>query len=253
MPVQYIISCEHGGNQIPDTYLPLFRDHEALLNSHRGFDLGALQLAKAIAEHLDASLFTATTSRLLVDLNRSVSHPHLFSEVTRCLPLNAKQEILTRYYHPYRSQVEASILKAIQLGKRVIHISAHSFTPILKGKLRTADIGLLYDSTKYAERTLCFYWKKYLKENAANLRIRRNYPYSGKSDGFTTYLRRRFPMDKYAGIELEINQQYFVNEKAKWPTLCSIILKTLSEPIKHERIFITPVAVADSHCFLSFD
>lgn len=231
MPIHYIISCEHGGNQIPDTYLPLFQKHESLLNSHRGFDLGALQLAKAIAEHLDASLFTATISRLLVDLNRSVGHPHLFSEVTRSLPLNTKQEILTRYYHPYRSQVEASISKAIQLGNRVIHISAHSFTPILKGQLRTADIGLLYDPTKNAERMLCVYWKKSFKESAAYLRIRRNYPYTGKSDGFTTYLRRRFSMDKYAGIELEINQQYFVNEKTKWPTLCSIILKTLSKPI----------------------
>ncbi len=39
------------------------------------------------------------------------------------------------------------------------------------------------------------------------LKIRRNYPYLGKADGFTTYLRRRFLPCDYAGIELEVNQR----------------------------------------------
>ena len=30
-------------------------------------------------------------------------------------------------------------------GRRVIHISSHSFTPELNGKVRRADVGLLYD------------------------------------------------------------------------------------------------------------
>lgn len=228
MRIHFVITCEHGGNQIPDAYLHLFRQYKSLLESHRGYDPGALQLARAMAEHLGATLFTATTSRLLVDLNRSVGHPHLFSEVTRGLPSNTKQEILARYYHPYRSQVETTIAKAIKLGSCVIHVSSHSFTPVFKGQLRKTDIGLLYDPANKFEGMLCLYWQKNFKESAPDLRIRRNYPYSGKADGFTTYLRRRFSMDNYAGIELEINQQYFLNERSKWHALCSTILNTLS-------------------------
>lgn len=38
-----------------------------------------------------------------------------------------------------------------------------------------------------------------------------NYPYLGKSDGFTTSLRKQFPF-QYIGIELEINQKSLQNQ-----------------------------------------
>lgn len=223
----FVISCEHGGNQIPDAYRPLFRGYESLLDSHRGLDFGALQLANALADCLGAALFTATVSRLLVDLNRSIRHPHLFSEVTRNLPSNTRQEILARYYYPYRNTVETAIAEAIRRGSHMIHVSAHSFTPTLNGKLRQADIGLLYDPSKPLERALCDDWQKVLKKTAPGLRIRRNYPYSGKADGFTTYLRRRFAINHYAGIELEVNQRYFFTEQARWPAVRDTILESL--------------------------
>ena len=37
-----IITCEHGGNEVPAAYAPLFAGHEALLPTHRGWDAGAL-------------------------------------------------------------------------------------------------------------------------------------------------------------------------------------------------------------------
>jgi hypothetical protein len=37
--------------------------------------------------------------------------------------------------------------------------------------------------------------------------VRRNYPYLGRSDGLTTYLRRRFDRDRYVGVEIEVNQR----------------------------------------------
>jgi len=48
-------------------------------------------------------------------------------------------------------------------------------------------------------------FRKELSLQIAGIRIRMNYPYKGKSDGFTTSLRKIFPND-YIGIELEINQ-----------------------------------------------
>ena len=142
-PVCFVVSCEHGGNRIPPAYQLLFRDHEAVLASHRGYDPGALLMAKAIAQQLDAPLFAAMTSRLLIDLNRSMRHPQLFSEFTRNLPPIIKEKILDHYYRPYRQRVETAIAQAIQRGSRVIHLSSHSFTPQLHGKVRKADIGLL--------------------------------------------------------------------------------------------------------------
>jgi predicted N-formylglutamate amidohydrolase len=67
-----IITCEHGGNAIPYAYRHLFQTDQdrALLNSHRGFDPGALAMAKSATAHLAAPLVMSTISRLLVDLNQ---------------------------------------------------------------------------------------------------------------------------------------------------------------------------------------
>lgn len=37
-----VITCEHGGNRIPVPYDDPFRTRQAALDSHRGFDPGAL-------------------------------------------------------------------------------------------------------------------------------------------------------------------------------------------------------------------
>ena len=38
----FLFTCEHGGNRIPAPYRRLFRGQRALLDSHRGYDPGAL-------------------------------------------------------------------------------------------------------------------------------------------------------------------------------------------------------------------
>ena len=51
------------------------------------------------------------------------------------------------------------------------------------------------------------------------LRVRRNYPYAGKGDGLTSYLRRRFPPGAYVGIELEVNQSIVFAAGRRWTAL----------------------------------
>jgi predicted N-formylglutamate amidohydrolase len=89
----------------------------------------------------------------------------------------------------------------------VIHVSSHSFTPALDGKVRRADVGLLYDPARQGEAALCARWKASLAVIAPEVRVRRNYPYAGKGDGVTSALRRSHPRGAYIGIELEINQE----------------------------------------------
>jgi len=223
----YLITCEHGGNRIPLRYRALFAGFEALLQTHRGYDPGALALARELATTLAAPLFVSTTSRLLVDLNRSIGHPALYSEATRDTPPTVRREILEKYYLPYRNRVEAHIGEAIARGKRVIHLSSHSFTPVLDSEIRNADIGLLYDPGRPGETELCHHWQTGLKALAPVLKVRRNYPYTGQSDGLTAYLRRRFPVDAYVGIELEINQKHVIQGGRHWRVLRSHVIGAL--------------------------
>jgi predicted N-formylglutamate amidohydrolase len=149
---------------------------------------------------------TSTTSRLLVDLNRSIGHPQLFSAATRSAPAKLRAKIVEQHYRPYRAQVERLVRQSVSRRRRVIHISSHSFTPKLGGKVRRADVGLLYHPGRQGEAELCARWKASLAAFAPGLRVRRNYPYAGRGDGLTSHLRLRFPSNVYVGIELEINQ-----------------------------------------------
>ena len=223
----FLITCEHGGNRVPDPYRGLFRGRRALLNSHRGYDPGALVMARELARNFGAPLVSSTVSRLVIDLNRSLGHPQLFSAATRGAPATLRAEIVQRHYLPYRAQVERVVKESVSRGGRVIHISSHSFTPALDGKARSADVGLLYDPARLGEVALCARWKAAQVELAPELRVRRNYPYAGKGDGLTSHLRLHFPPRAYVGIELEVNQRIVVAAGQRWTTLRSVLIDAL--------------------------
>lgn len=228
-----LVTCEHGGNRIPARYQALFAGFEPLLRSHRGYDPGALALARDLASALAAPLFFSTTSRLLIDLNRSIGHPFLYSAATRDAPASVRREILDRFYLPYRDRVEAHIAAEIAAGRRVIHLASHSFTPVLDGVVRTADIGLLYDPARPGEVELCRCWQHRLKTTASAWKVRRNYPYTGRSDGLTAHLRRRFAADAYVGVELEINHKHVLQGGRDWRTLRRVLVETGLQSIRH--------------------
>ncbi|MEG9326822.1 N-formylglutamate amidohydrolase [Salinimicrobium catena] len=224
--MKLILTCEHAGNEVPAKYLPLFRSAGEVLGSHRGYDPGALQLFNALKE-LAVFANYSTISRLLVELNRSLHHPQLFSEFIKELPSEEKKEILENYYFPYRNEVEENIRGLTLSGENVLHLSIHSFTPWLHGKERNADVGLLYDPARKFEKEISRDLKAFLVKKDPELRVRFNYPYLGNADGFTTYLRKKFPKH-YTGIEIEVNQKYsqkgFFDERMK-----KIFHKTVTE------------------------
>ncbi|GGW69451.1 putative N-formylglutamate amidohydrolase [Winogradskyella epiphytica] len=206
--MKLVLTCEHAGNNIPKNYEKYFKN-KSVLETHRAYDLGALDLFNYL-KPLSNSSFYSTTSRLLVELNRSIHHNNLFSEFTKELSKIEKDQILKTHYTPYRSKVENSIRDYIERGNTVLHLSIHSFTPQLNGNLRNCDFGLLYDSSRKPERQYCKDLKSRLLRYNPSLNVRFNYPYLGKADGFTTYLRKQFPT-QYLGIEIEVNQKFSFN------------------------------------------
>jgi predicted N-formylglutamate amidohydrolase len=222
-----VVTCEHGGNRVPRNYRHLFRTFGEQLKTHRGYDAGALRMAHDIAGALRAPLVTATVTRLLVDLNRSIGNPSLHSDAIRSVPREHRQQIIDEYYLPYRSRVEREIARAIERNRRVLHISSHSFTPELNGTVRAADVGLLYDPRRAGEKRFCALWKASLVQAIPGVRVRRNYPYAGKNDGLTSTLRQCFGARKYVGIELEINQVHVIGAGARWTALRAAVVASL--------------------------
>ena len=184
-------------------------------------------MARALAGALGAPLVSSTTSRLLIDLNRSIGHPQVFSAATRGAPARLRAKIIEQHYRPYRAQVERLVGQLVARRRRVIHISSHSFTPELYGEVRRADVGLLYHPGRPGEVELCARWQAALAASAPGLRVRRNYPYAGKGDGLTSHLRLRYPPGNYVGIELEVNQGIVLAAGRRWTALRGVLIDTL--------------------------
>lgn len=226
-PTVLFISCEHAVNHVPADYHPLLAPTDPILKTHRAMDFGALTLAKAMSEACQCEYINATVSRLLIDCNRSVTHPHCFSEYTASLPAKDKQHLLTHYYQPYRQAVEAAIQAKITQGAQVFHISSHSFTPVFQGKTRNNGIGLLYDPKRHGEKEVARQWQGLLSQQT-HYRVRMNYPYRGSNDGFTSHLRKCHPEQDYLGLELEVNQ-ILVNDADSFKPLITALSSSLQE------------------------
>ena len=222
-----LITCEHGGNRVPHMYRARFAAFEPVLASHRGFDAGALVMARDLARAFEAPLIHSTITRLLIDLNRSPHHRNLCSAAMTPLKAEERARIVHRWHYPYWKAVEDQIRAAVAAGTRTVHVSSHSFTPIFDGEVRTTDIGLLYDPVRAGEADLARHWQRELAEVAPSLRVRRNYPYRGKNDGLTTHLRRKFPASKYVGLELEVNQALMGYDARSWRNVRAAVVTAL--------------------------
>ncbi len=220
--VARLISCEHGGNDVPEELQEWFQSADAArhLNSHRGYDPGSLRIAESIAQAFAAPLESSTVSRLVVDLNRSADAPDLFSKFVRDRPLAVGQQILQAYYHPYRDRVTAWVA-AQSSEQRVVHLSIHTFTPRYRGQIRRLDVGVLFDPARSPENRI---GEQLVEQMAAQgFRALANQPYQGIADGLTTTLRGKFAAERYVGIELEINNRFAKLSEANQDKWCQKI------------------------------
>ena len=195
------------------------------LSTHRGHDPGALELARAFARATGAPLFYSTVSRLLIELNRPLRHPQVFS---KDLPPGVRETLLQRYYFPYWRQVERAVRRT---SRRVLHISFHSFTPELRGERRTTDIGLLFDPARAPEAQFCRQWRRAILERNPRLRVGYNDPYEGTHPSLVESLRGKYGARRYVGIQIEVNQKFPRGDAARWAGLRRLLVATVRELI----------------------
>ncbi len=74
---------------------------------------------------------------------------------------------------------------------------------------------MLYDPHRAFECAIADRLIAHLQDHAPSLRVRRNLPYRGWTDGLTTTLRRHFPKARYAGIELEVSRAIATGARAR--------------------------------------
>lgn len=203
-----VLSCEHASNRVPSDLAHLFRGERAILATHRGWDIGALGVAQALAHTLAAPLVAGEATRLLVDLNRSPGNRSLLSRMSRTLAPAAREALVARLHTPHWRRVAAMIDAAAAASPDlpVVHVAVHSFTPVLGDDVRDFEVGLLYDPGRPLESAFMDALRAAVTRRDPTLRIRRNAPYRGTSDALPTAFRKQRPAARYLGLELELNQ-----------------------------------------------
>lgn len=215
--MKLMLTCEHASNRLPAAFKKFVPVD--VQETHRAYDIGALKVFRKLVKFAKPEFSCeGKFSRLFVDLNRTITNKSAFSDYLRDNE-NAKAAA-TAYWKEYRENVEKFVAKNIGASKKgaknngkegadIVHLGIHSFTPALNGKVRNADIGILYDSTRPQERAYANVIRGEIKRLYPHMKVRFNYPYKGSSDGLTTSLRKKYG-PRYVGIEIEINQKFFI-------------------------------------------
>ena len=216
-----ILTCEHASNKLPAAFKKAVPAD--VQETHRAYDIGACSVFRKLVKFAKPEFFCeGKYSRLFVDLNRTLTNKSAFSEFYEALEASDKAAAekakaqATTYWQEYRTTIEKFVESAIKPNTRaakskpsVVHLGIHSFTPVLNGKVRNADIGILYDPSRPKECELAQVIKAEIKRLHPEMKVRFNYPYKGTSDGLTTTLRKKIG-PRYAGLEIEINQKFFL-------------------------------------------
>lgn len=219
-----VLVCEHASCFIPQAFGGLGLD-DAAQQSHIAWDPGALEVARRLADHLDAKLVAANVSRLVYDCNRPPSAHDAMPARSEAIdvPGNAaltdaqRRNRTEKYYDPFRARLR----DVIATTRDPVIVTVHSFTPVFLGKPRSVEIGILHDTD---ERLADAMAQMAATHTRANVKV--NVPY-GPQDGVTHTLKEHAIPARHLNVMLEIRndliadpaqQEHMGNCLAGWLT-----------------------------------
>lgn len=197
----WLLVCEHASDVIPAELNDLGLS-DAARRSHAAWDIGALDVAAALSQMLDAPLVAGGISRLVYDCNRPIDAPDCIpsrSEVFEIagnadLGAAAKQERFDRVHTPFHDAVRAQSAAS----KPELLVTIHSFTPVYNGGVRDVELGFLYHSDAGAAEKLVAH-----EQASGRYRTALNEPYR-PTDGVTYSLEKHGEAQGLPAVMVEI-------------------------------------------------
>lgn len=209
----FLFSVEHASNRIP---IPLttIPDDLPWLSTHWALDIGCHELVRQLTLETSSCAVMARFSRLVCDPNRHRNrHDFVVARVNGySLSFNKhidELEVIRRiadYYDPFHNAFDSLITRRKTHSHPFALISVHSFTPVWKHKLRTMDIGLLYDQCAPLANDLGDALRK------QGFYVAYNEPYSGRF-GLMYSVERQGEKHQIPYLELEFNQAILCTQK----------------------------------------
>lgn len=187
-----VLVCEHAAPHMPEDFGDLGLDAKTHM-SHAVWDIGALKMAEAMSQELDAPLVSCGVSRAIYDCNRPFAAPDCIPSKSENIAFpgnvslsasqrDTRRRLIHDLFHEGVAQLIAS--QSEKLGAAVAVITLHSFTPVYFGTPRTVEIGFLHhDRPALSEAA----FRVEQHRNIYNAAL--NEPYA-KQDGVTYSLAR---------------------------------------------------------------
>ena len=147
-----LIVCDHASRTIPAALGRLGLD-EAASRRHIAWDIGAAELARALADRLGATAVLAGYSRLVIDCNRRLDDPSCFvtdADGDRVAgndgltPSDVRMRAAACFV-PYHRAIDECLRDVRRRGLVPALIAIHCFTPSMGGKQRPWNVGVLWD------------------------------------------------------------------------------------------------------------
>jgi len=182
-----LLVCDHASSFVPRRLGRLGLD-EAQLARHIAWDIGAGELARALARRLDAPALLSGFSRLVIDPNRRLDDPTSIVQISdgtvvpgnRDLAPAARAARVEDLFRPYHAAVDREIARLAARAPVPAVISVHSFTPVMKGEARPWQVGVLWDRDPRLPLPLLE------RLRADGLEVGENQPYSARGgNGYT--------------------------------------------------------------------
>lgn len=147
-----LIICDHASRAIPRALGRLGLE-DAVLMRHIGWDIGAAEVTRRLADLLDAPAVLCGYSRLVIDCNRGLGDPTSIPEVSDgvAVPGNAGLTPSARVarvdgiFRPYHAAIAAQLAGFAARGVAPVVFSLHSFTPVMNAFARPWHVGVLWN------------------------------------------------------------------------------------------------------------
>ncbi len=236
-----LLVCDHASKSVPRRLNNLGLGPEEL-SQHIGWDSGAAEVARRLAERLDAPAVLSGYSRLVIDCNRPPGDPGSIPLQSDGIPIPGNQDVsdveadwrLETFFWPYHHAITNTLAHLWRHGLAPMFVSIHSFTPRLNGgPPRPWHVGILWNR----DPRLALPVLERLRSQP-ELYVGDNVPYSGRETGYT--------IETHAGsaglphVEFEIRQD-LLSDAAGWERwaqlLGEVLTKVLVDPTVHEVVY----------------
>lgn len=202
-----LLVADHAYRRLPAAYGSLGLP-EAELDRHIAYDIGIEGLTRDLHARLGVPAIMAGYSRLLIDPNRGEDDPTLIRQIydgavvpgNYPLPAAERAARIAQFHRPYHDRV-AALIADVEAASAMppLVVSLHSFTPVMQGRIRPWQVGILWDSDPRAPEALMA-----MLRQDPTLTVGDNEPYDGALKGDT--LHRHCTVPGLANVLIEVRQ-----------------------------------------------